>query len=233
MSTSNLPATARRLQALGVLLFAFVPVVLFLFVRHPEPIGWSLTIGVALMIGHRRLARPYLLRTRTELCVWCHRALPPEAEPVVLAEAAGPLELFACPQHAVPSRRLTAHLGQKLWFFRLAIGLPLLALLAGLAFAAWSGSGTGSGTAGTVTSLPEASSPWLLDLTRGFQLAIGLVVQLIALPLLWPTDPGRAPQPAAFPPHNLHLLGMRALLWVLRLVGVVWIVLGARHFLVG
>jgi hypothetical protein len=214
--TSAPTPSAGRLQLQGVLLFLFVPLVLFLFVRHPEPIAASLGAGVVLMVGHRRLARPYLFRARGALCVWCHRALPADAEPVRLAETSGPLELLACPAHAIPGRRLAAHLGQKRWFFRLAIGLPLLALLAGLALAAATGA---------------AGAPWLDDLTRAFQLAIGIVVQLIALPLLWPANPGREPQPTAFPPHNLHLLGMRALLWVLRLVGVVWIVIGARHFL--
>ena len=61
---------------MGVLLFLFIPLVLFLFVRHPEPVGMSLIAGVLLMVGHRRLARPYMERVLPVKCVWCNRMLP-------------------------------------------------------------------------------------------------------------------------------------------------------------
>src|SRR4028119_450079 len=67
-----------RLQAVGLLLFLFIPLVLFLFVRHPEPVGMSLGAGVILMIGHRRLARPYMRRALPWKCLWCNRVLPEE-----------------------------------------------------------------------------------------------------------------------------------------------------------
>ncbi|HSU81776.1 MAG TPA: hypothetical protein VLR69_05110, partial [Thermoanaerobaculia bacterium] len=64
------PAPNRlAVYATGVLLFLFIPVVLFLFVRHPEPVGVSLAAGVALMIGHRFLARPYMERVREVKCL--------------------------------------------------------------------------------------------------------------------------------------------------------------------
>ena len=34
--------------------------------------------------------------------------------------------------------------------------------------------------------------------------------------------------PVAFPPHNFFLLGVAPLLWIFRLVGIWWIVAGAR-----
>ena len=64
------------LQATGVLLFLFIPLVLYLFVRHPEPIAASLAAGVGLMLGHRFLARPYMVRAMPRKCVWCNRVLP-------------------------------------------------------------------------------------------------------------------------------------------------------------
>jgi hypothetical protein len=63
------------LQATGVLLFLFIPVVLYLFVRHPEPIAASLAAGVALMAGHRFLARPYMGWALPRKCLWCNRVL--------------------------------------------------------------------------------------------------------------------------------------------------------------
>lgn len=58
-----------KLQATGVLLFLFIPVVLFLFVRHPEPVGASLVGGIVLMLGHRFLARPYMERSLAAKCL--------------------------------------------------------------------------------------------------------------------------------------------------------------------
>ena len=39
-----------------MLLFLFIPLVLFLYVQHPAPVGLSLAAGVVLMLGHRLLA---------------------------------------------------------------------------------------------------------------------------------------------------------------------------------
>src|SRR3954447_25202609 len=61
--------------ATGVVLFLFIPLVLFLFVRHPAPMGVSLGAGVLLIVGHRFLARPYMARGAPVKCVWCNRIL--------------------------------------------------------------------------------------------------------------------------------------------------------------
>src|SRR4029077_18607656 len=91
----------RPIQILGVLLFLFIPVVLFLFVRHPAPLGLSLGAGVTLMVGHRRLARPYMTRVLPMKCVWCNRVLAPEAPSEILEIQAGKETLRArcCPGH--------------------------------------------------------------------------------------------------------------------------------------
>lgn len=70
------PPNPLRLQILGLLLFLFIPLVLFLYVRHPEPVGLSLAAGVILMVGHRRLGRPYMRRALPWKCIWCNRVLP-------------------------------------------------------------------------------------------------------------------------------------------------------------
>src|SRR3954447_3832933 len=63
------------IYATGVVLFLFIPLVLFLFVRHPAPLGVSLGAGVLLMVGHRLLARPYMARAAAVKCLWCNRVL--------------------------------------------------------------------------------------------------------------------------------------------------------------
>jgi len=197
----------------GLGLFLFIPLVLYLFVGHPEPIAASLVTGVATMLGHRFVARPFMERVREERCIWCARLLAPGAarEEVAVTAGAGDVGFVACPDHGAPARRLFAWLDRRRLPLRLGIALPLVALLAALAAA----------VAGRPAALPWA--------TESFRLVVGLTVQLAALgPSLG--RPASTPR-AAFPLHNFTLLGARNLLWILRLVGLWWIVAGARALL--
>ncbi|HYH45489.1 MAG TPA: hypothetical protein VEG34_07370 [Thermoanaerobaculia bacterium] len=222
----------RRLLAQGIGLFLFIPLVLFLFVRHPAPVGLSLLMGVLLMLGHRRLARPYMLRALPAKCLWCNRVPPrgtgpgdqPEAGPQtgsttgpeVLDLAAGPEvhHALCCPGHRRPAGHFFAWLAAGRLGFAAGIFLPLLLLLGALAAAA----------------LGERAP--LATATALFQLVVGLTVNVAALgPWL-----GREPAPGTaipvpFPLHNFFLLGVRALLWIFRLVGVWWIAVGVRALL--
>jgi hypothetical protein len=210
------------LQAVGVVLFLFIPLVLSLFVRHPKPIGASLVAGVVLMAGHRFLARPYMRRALGSKCVWCNRVLPPPGEP----EAGTTLDLAAADGEVLAARCCSAEHARPPWRFfhfltlarlplQLGIFLPLLALLAALGAAAW----------GHGRSLPAA--------TAFFQLAVGVTVSAAAWGyLLLPA--AATPRQAIvvpFPVHNFFLLGVRALLWIFRLVGAWWIVRGALYFI--
>ena len=189
--------------------------VLFLFVRHPEPVGLSLAAGVALMLGHRLLARPYMARVLPVKCVWCNWALP-----AVLDGTTRTLDLLAggqvqavrcCAGHLAPATLFFAFLQAGRWPLRAGIFLPLLALLAALAAAA-----LGWGR----PPLPAA--------TAWFRLAVGVTVNVVALGyLLMPQPSSRAAIPVPFPVHNFFLLGVRNLLWIFRLVGLWWIVQGA------
>ncbi len=202
-----------RLQATGVLLFLFIPVVLFLFVRHPEPIGLSLAAGVVLMVGHRFLARPYMERARAAKCLWCNRALPQASETLELETAAGPLTARCCPGHRTPAARFFANAFAWRLVLRIGIFLPLLLLLGSLAW-------TALGAAGRPVPLPA--------ITALFQLVVGLTVNVAALgPFLGkPVERPAVP----FPIHNFFLLGVRNLLWIFRLVGIWWIVRGLLYF---
>lgn len=197
----------------GVALFLFIPLVLFLLVAHPAPISASLAAGVALMLGHRFLARPYMRRVLDAKCLWCNR-LATAAEGTVefpLRAGAETLIARACPAHRPPLARFFGFLDAARWPLRLGIFVPLLVLVGALAAAA----------AGEEARLPAA--------TAFFKLAIGVTVNVAALGALL----GRARRlPAVpFPAHNFFLLGVRNLLWILRLVGVWWIFQGARYFL--
>jgi hypothetical protein len=200
------------LQLLGVALFLFIPVVLFLFVRHPEPVGASLVAGIALMLGHRFLARPYFEKTRERKCAWCNRWLGEGApESFEVDSGDGGVRFVACAGHAAPAKRYFAWIQRMKLPLRAGIGLPLILLLLALAATA----------SGRLVPLRDA--------TELFRFVVGLTVQLGALgPFLGrPTD---APPRAVFPLHNFSLLGVAAILWIFRLVGIWWIAAAGTYW---
>jgi hypothetical protein len=207
-----------RLTVAGVLLFLFIPLVLVLFVRHPAPVALSLVAGVVLMIGHRRLARPYMQRVLPWKCVWCNRVLP-RADSAGLAPGTELLELEAgkdvlsarcCAAHRDPAARFFTFLSSARWPLRIGIFLPLLLLLIALAATA----------AGRTVRLDAA--------TALFQLAVGITVNIAALGYLFVRPKSAVAVP--FPVHNFFLLGVRILLWIFRLVGIWWIWKGLAFF---
>jgi hypothetical protein len=200
------------IHAAGVLLFLFIPLVLFLYVRHPEPVGLSLGAGVLLMLGHRFLARPFLEKVLPVRCVWCGRVLPSAAEAEARGETASlrlrkgerTLAARCCTRHKEPAARFFSFLQAWRWPLRLGIFVPLLFLLAALAAHA----------AGQPAPVPLA--------TAWFKLIVGATVNLAAFGSL-AARPEVEPIPVPFPVHNFFLLGIRALLWIFRLVGIWWI----------
>jgi hypothetical protein len=197
----------------GVLLFLFIPLVLFLFVRHPEPVGLSLAAGVALMIGHRFLARPYMARVLPWKCVWCNRVLPEGLEDSTLELLAGGKALRArcCPEHRKPASKFFTFLHAWRWPLRLGIFVPLLFLLTALAASA----------VGQPAPVPLA--------TAWFKLVVGVTVNVAALGYF--ASRQQPPLSVPFPVHNFFLLGVRNLLWIFRLVGLWWIWQGLAYVL--
>jgi hypothetical protein len=218
MSSSNASSPSpARLQILGLLLFLFIPLVLFLFVRHPEPVGLSLGAGVILMIGHRRLARPYMRRALPWKCVWCNRVLPETGgETLELKAGAETLPARCCAGHRDPAARFFTFLRAWRWPLLLGIFVPLLVLLVSILAA----------------SLGRELLP-LPDATAFFQLCVGITVNVAALGSFFGSGAlrERAPLEVPFPVHNFFLLGVRTLLWIFRLVGIWWIWTGLSHFL--
>ncbi|HKI01357.1 MAG TPA: hypothetical protein VKK31_05210 [Thermoanaerobaculia bacterium] len=190
---------------IGVLLFLFIPLVLFLFVRHPEPVGLSLAAGLALMIAHRLLARPYMARVLPWKCVWCNRVLPegPAGSTLELLAGGKTLRARCCPGHRKPASKFFTFLHAWRWPLRLGIFVPLLFLLTALAASA-------AGQPAPVT----LATAW-------FKLVVGVTVNVAALGYFASGE--QAPLSVPFPVHNFFLLGVRNLLWVFRLVGLWWI----------
>lgn len=207
------PPSPALVYLTGVLLFLFIPLVLFLYVRHPEPVGVSLVAGVVLMIGHRFLARPYMARVLPTKCVWCNRvpARGPEGSTLELRTRGGAIQARCCPEHRKPAAKFFSFLHAWRWLLRLGIFVPLLYLLSVLAvFAAGRGAPINSAT-------------------EFFKLIVGITVNVAAFGYLAFRE--RSSLSVPFPVHNFFLLGVRNLLWVFRLVGLWWIWQGLAFFL--
>ena len=204
MTTAQSAPNRLAIYTTGVLLFLFIPVVLFLFVRHPAPVGGSLAAGLVLMIGHRFLARPYMERVREVKCLWCNRVPPREPVDLELRSGGGrTIAARCCGVHRQPAAKLFSFLHLWRWPLRLGIFLPLLFLLTALAASA-------------------AGQPAPVELaTDWFKLVVGITVNVAALGYLAVRE--HAPIEVPFPAHNFFLLGVRNLLWIFRLVGLWWI----------
>jgi hypothetical protein len=197
----------------GLLLFLPVPVVLWLFTRPPFGVLASLALGTVLMVTHRLYARPFARRRSARLCLWC--AGPAEGPEIVVDEPTGPAVWRACgPEHAGALGRVLAWADRHALMLRVGI-LGTLAVFLPAAFLA------GAGRLGPVSTD---------DTIAFFRLGVAVTV----LPLGWLS--GRSGPPlerlrAPFPLHIQSLVGTWAVLWLFRLVGLVWLVLGAWHVL--
>lgn len=202
------PGPMTRLACQGIVLFAFVPLVLFLFLRQPIGPGGSLILGLVLMFGHRFLAAPWMARHASDRCLWCARA----------ADTASPLEvraggrlwaMAACgDEHRLRIGRFLTFLDRFRVPVSLGIFIPLLLLLGG----------------SLATSLGHPLLPHELNALQ-FRVAVATTVVAASVGYL------AVPSPAArlacpFPLHNLFLLGIGNTLCVFRLVGAWWLVDG-------
>jgi hypothetical protein len=214
-------------RIVGILLFLPVPVVLVLFTRMPFGVVPSIAAGLALMLTHPHYARPWAVRHAAHRCLWC-------GGPV----AAG-TRIAVGNALAVSDPRSTVQWGACSEEHRTS-------LVTMLRFAAKHGAWLRVGILGTVAvalvAAVLADRGWLgpvyvSDASAFFRLGVGLTV----LPLGWlgprlgdargaiPTTSSDTLS-APFPLHLAALIGINAVLWLFRLVGLIWLAQGAFHF---
>jgi hypothetical protein len=199
----------------GLLLFLPVPLVLWLFTRAPLGLAPSLGLGAALVVTHRFYARPYARRRAQARCLWCGG--PAASGPSV--QAAEPLGITtwrACgPPHARRLEGVLAWAGRHAGFLRLGILGTLVAFLPGALLA-------DRGRLGPLTAA---------DAVAFFRAGVALTV----LPLGWLSSPADSPSPEPprlpFPLHIQALVGTLTVVWLFRLVGLLWLGLGLGHAL--
>lgn len=206
------PASLAELL-LGAVLFLPIPVVLWLFVGQPRPLARSLAVGIALMVAHRFVARPYMRRIAARRSLWSGLPVRGAASRVEIRLGRETLSAACEPTERERTLRFFAFLRRWRWLIRAGIFGPLLALLACLAMTA----------AGRPTPLGSV--------TAFFQLAVGVTVA--GCSFLWPLEKApREPIVPAVPMHTFFLLGTVPLLWIFRLVGLWWIWTGLSYLMI-
>lgn len=195
-----------RTRLTGALLFLFIPIVLVLYLRRPLGAAVSLGAGVAIMIAHRFVARPFMDRRLAARCFWCGRDLVGAGVAAPFASRGVSIDARACGEgHAanlLAFARFVARWYPALWVL---VVLPVLAYL-GLAAAE---------IVGRPLLAPRAAA-WLFK--------VPIAAAVVAVSFLWPTGRVLTNDPAVgFPPHNLFLLGVSNTLWIFRVVGLVWL----------
>jgi hypothetical protein len=198
----------RRLACQGIFLFAFIPLVLFLFLRQPLGPGLSLILGLAVMFGHRFLAAPWMSRHANARCLWCARQS--DSASSLEVRAGGRMWVMAAcgEEHRLRASRFLTFLNRFRVPVRLGIFIPLLLLL-------------GGSLAGSL------GHPFISHELSALQFRVAVAATVMAASVGYLAVRSSAERPTCpFPLHNLFLLGIGNTLWVFRLVGTWWLVDG-------
>ena len=192
----------------GLLLFAFIPLVLFLYLSQPLGPVISIVVGVVLMVGHRFLAAPWMARHATHRCLWCAGAAATDQQFVVTSEKRAWTVAACGPAHRALAGRFLSFLETARHLVFVGIFIPLLILIVGTLLVA----------GGLKAFSPEA-------VTLQFKTTVAFTVLAVSLAYFSvrrPAESIRCPLPL----YNFFLLGIRNTLWVFRIVGAWWLVSG-------
>jgi hypothetical protein len=194
----------------GIAFFAFVPLVLWLFLAQPPGPGWSLALGLAIIAGHRAAAAPWAARHARERCLWCGRTAHLAGD-VTVANGPDTVTFAACgASHERLARQFLGFVRRRRVAIGLGIFVPLAVLLTGTLLRALG-----------FTALPPDAN------ALQFRVIVAATVILVSF-LFRSAPPSPSPQ-SAFPVHNFFLLGIRNTLWVFRIVGAWWLLAAAWH----
>jgi hypothetical protein len=215
------------LRATGILLFAFIPVVLFLFLRQPLGPGWSVALGLAVMFGHRFVAAPWVAKFADVRCLWCGKVGP--GRPLPVMAGGGVWRMTVCGEdHARSVTRFLAFVSR----FKVPIGIGIFVPLAWLIVASFA-------AAAGHQVLPHVINALIFRVV-----VAATVVTTAVVPFVMSGErhagndsttadgaPGAARLSCPFPVHNFALLGLGYTLWVFRLVGAWWLLDAAWRFI--
>jgi hypothetical protein len=201
------------LRTSGILLFLPVPIVLFLFTRVPMGVPASLALGVVVMVTHRLYARAFARRHAEARCLWCGG--PSRGGTALrIDEPLGRTEWRACSSAHVESvRRLLGWAQAHQTLLKVGILGGLAVFLVGALASHFQALG------------PTRPDDWVAF----FRFAVAVAV----LPMGWMAPRARAsaadPLPVPFPVHIQALVGSVVVVWLFRIMGIVWLGLALVH----
>jgi len=195
-----------RIRVVGILLFLFIPAVLVLFLRMPFGLAPSVLSGIAIMLAHRRVARPFMDRHLDARCFWCGRDLEGPGVDAHFRSGRESIAARACIDgHATDLAAFARVVAATRVLLAIAILVPLFAYL------------------GNALLAMADAAPLSLDAAR-LVFKVPIAAAVVGLSFLWPLGRRLAREPEiAFPAHNLSLLGVWWTLWIFRAVGLIWL----------
>jgi hypothetical protein len=190
-----------RIHFRGLLLFLFIPLVLFLFLKHPFGVITSFVIAIAIMIGHRLVAIPFMNRFKNSRCLWCGKTSRTRVKQTV-----GTIEFEFCQQNCITiAKKFFDFCSRYALLLRAGIFIPLGWYVITMIL-----------TALNLFHFPEDWNHFI------FQFFIALTVVSISFVYRIGKETDTLTFP--FPIHNLFLLGIQNTLMVFRIVGIWWII---------
>lgn len=194
-----------KLHIQGILLFLFIPLVLFLFLKYPFGVPLSFLAAILLMMVHRLIARPFFLRNKTLRCFWCgktgNRRVPMEVEAGerLTIELCDPI----CRQQAEKFFDFTYRFRT---FLQIGIFLPLSWYVVTMLLNHYG-----------IFHFPPDWSRFI------FQFFVAVSVVTVSIAYRFGQETAHAVFP--FPIHNLFLLSAKNTLLVFRYVGIWWLII--------
>lgn len=190
-----------KIHLTGILLFVFIPLVLFLFLKHPYGVLISFGIAIVIMIAHRFVAIPFMNRHKNVRCLWCGKTSQMRVKQTV-----GSIEFEFCQQNCITkAKRFFDFCSRYAPLLRAGIFIPLGWYVITMTLAALN-----------LIHFPEDWNHFI------FQFFIAITV--VSISFLYRIGKETDTPTFPFPIHNLFLLGIQNTLIVFRLVGIWWIV---------
>ena len=188
---------------MGILLFLFIPLVLFLFLRYPFGILPSFAAAILIMFSHRFLAVPFMKRNLGRRCLWCGKASRARVRMPVQARTRIDFE-FCKDTCMPPAKRFFDFCKRYRNHLRIGIFIPLL----------WY----------VLTMLLKGAGRFNFpDDWNRFLFQFFIACSVVSVSFLYRKGFERDDASFPFPIHNLFLLGIRNTLLVFRYVGIWWI----------
>jgi len=204
------------IHLLGVLLFLFIPLVLYLLLKLPFGVGPSLGIALLIIAGHRFVVGNFVRRHSRERCFWCGRTGKQRQRMTVSSRGSndngnGTMYEFCVDRCSAKAKRFFYFCNRYKNYIRAGIFGPLIfyALTVPL----------------FLINNPIVSMGWETFVFRFF-----IACTVVAVSFFPIKGESQRSLSFPFPAQNLFLLGIQNTLFVFRYVGILWI-LTSLYFL--